>query len=99
MHQKELAALVAGASVGVGGGALGAFLVCTAGRVVARGVLDQFGEHYIALEEQSLLRTQHGAQQASADSAPGAPPAASDLSLPLAGADASVAPAYREFAR
>ena len=51
MQRKEMVALVAGASVGVGRGALGAFLACVAGRAVARSFLDQFGDHYIEPEQ------------------------------------------------
>lgn len=84
MQRKEMVALVAGASVGVGGGALGAFLACMAGQALAHGFLNQFGDHYIDLEQPTPQRVRHSAQQASLGSAPVAPPATSDLSLPNA---------------
>jgi hypothetical protein len=65
MHRTEMVALVAGTTVGIGGGALGAFLVCTAGRVVVYRFLDQFDGQYPDLEQPAPLTARHGAQQAS----------------------------------
>jgi hypothetical protein len=74
MHRKELVALVTGASVGVGGGALGAFLAWIAGEAVARRFLDQLGDQYIELAQPVLPAARHGAQRASPDSASETPP-------------------------
>jgi hypothetical protein len=40
MQRTEGVALVAGATLGLGGGALGAFLACTLGQAVAHRLLD-----------------------------------------------------------
>ena len=45
-ERTDTVALVAGATVGMGGGALGAFLACTAGRVVVDRFLDQFDDQF-----------------------------------------------------
>jgi hypothetical protein len=63
MQRNELVALAAGASVGVGGGALGAFLAWIAGGAVARRVLDPFGDQYIELRQPQLPAARHGAPQ------------------------------------
>ena len=65
MHRTEMVALVAGTTVGIGGGALGAFLVCTAGRVVVHRFLDQFDDQYLDLEQPAPLTARHGTQQVS----------------------------------
>jgi hypothetical protein len=65
MQRTEMVALVAGTTVGIGGGALGAFLVCTAGRVVVHHFLDQFDDEYLDLRPPTLLTARHGAQQTS----------------------------------
>jgi hypothetical protein len=65
MNRTEMVALVAGATVGMGGGALGAFLVCTAGRVVVHSFLDQFDDQYLDLGHPALPTARHSAQQAS----------------------------------
>jgi hypothetical protein len=65
MQRTEMVALVAGTTVGIGGGALGAFLVCTAGRVVVHRVLDQFDDQYLDLMQPIPLTARQGAQQAS----------------------------------
>jgi hypothetical protein len=65
MQRTEIVALVAGTTVGIGGGALGAFLVCTAGRVVVHRFLDPFDDQYLDLRPPTLLTARHGAQQAS----------------------------------
>jgi hypothetical protein len=51
MHRNEMMALVAGASVGVGGGMLGAFLAWTASGALVHRVLDPFGDQYIELSQ------------------------------------------------
>jgi hypothetical protein len=75
MQRNEMMALVAGASVGVGGGALGAFLAWTAGGAVARRVLDKFDDQDIELRQPALPAARHGAPQASRNSASGTPAA------------------------
>ena len=62
MQRNEMMALVAGASVGLGGGMLGAFLAWTAGGALAHRVLDPFGDQYIELSQPALLAARHGAQ-------------------------------------
>ncbi len=49
MQRTEGIALVAGATVGLGGGVLGAFVACTLGQAVAYRVLEQFSDQYIDL--------------------------------------------------
>jgi hypothetical protein len=49
MQRTEAVALVAGATVGLGGGVLGAVVACTLGQAVAYRVLDQFSDKYIDL--------------------------------------------------
>jgi hypothetical protein len=65
MHRTEMVALVAGATVGMGGGALGAFLVCTAGQIVVHRFLNQFDDQYLDLRQPALPMARHSAQQAS----------------------------------
>jgi hypothetical protein len=65
MQRTEMVALVAGTTVGIGGGALGAFLLCTAGRVVVHRVLDQFDDQYLDLRQPAPLMAGHGAHQGS----------------------------------
>ena len=60
-----MVALVAGATVGIGGGALGAFLVCTAGQVVVHRFLHQFDDQYLDLRPPAPPTARHSAQQAS----------------------------------
>ncbi|HEV8191576.1 MAG TPA: hypothetical protein VGP82_08835 [Ktedonobacterales bacterium] len=43
MQRREMLALVAGVSVGLGGGTLSAFLACTACRAMAQRVQEQSG--------------------------------------------------------
>jgi len=49
MQRIEGVALVAGATLGLGGGMLGAFVACTLGQAVAYRVLEQFSDQYIDL--------------------------------------------------
>jgi hypothetical protein len=70
MQRRDIVALVAGATVGMGGGTLGAFLVCTAGRAVARRFLDQLDDQYLDFGKPILATERHGAQQASLGGAP-----------------------------
>jgi hypothetical protein len=74
MQRTELIALVAGMSVGLGGGTLGAFLACTACRAVARDVQEQYG--YIDLGPPAPPPAAPVAQPVA--------PAAGDQNLPLA---------------
>jgi len=55
MQRTEAVALVAGATVGLGGGMLGAVVACTLGQAMAYRVLEQFGDQYIDLEPPALL--------------------------------------------
>jgi hypothetical protein len=73
MQRTEMIVLVAGVTVGLGGGALGGFLACTACQAVAHRVLDHLDRvQYIDLGPPTLPRA-----------APLAPPA-SDQNLPKA---------------
>jgi hypothetical protein len=54
MQRTEGVALVAGATLGLGGGMLGAFVACTLGQAVAYRVLEQFSGHYIDLGPPAL---------------------------------------------
>ncbi len=49
MQRTEAVALVAGATLGLGGGVLGAVVACTLGQAVAYRVLEQFSGQYIDL--------------------------------------------------
>jgi hypothetical protein len=94
MQWKEKIALVAGATVGVGGGALGAFLTCIAGGAAVRRFLDQFGDQDIELRQPAPPAARHRAQQPSLGSASTAQPTR-DQSLPQADAVGSAASASR----
>ena len=65
MQRTEMVALVAGATVGLGGGGLGAFLVCTAGQIVVHRFVHQFDDQYLDLSQPARPTAQHSAQQAS----------------------------------
>ncbi len=54
MQRTEGIALVAGATLGLGGGVLGAFVACTLGQAVAHRVLEQFSDQYIDLGPPAL---------------------------------------------
>ena len=54
MQRTEGIALVAGATLGLGGGMLGAFVACTLGQAVAYRVLEQFSDQYIDLGPPAL---------------------------------------------
>jgi len=54
MQRTEGIALVAGATLGLGGGVLGAFVACTLGQVMAHRVLEQFSDQYIDLGPPAL---------------------------------------------
>ena len=69
MQRTEMVALVSGATMGVGAGALGAFLVCTAGRVVARRFMDQFDDHVLDFGEPALPTAWRSAQAGSLNGA------------------------------
>jgi hypothetical protein len=49
MQRTEGVALVAGATLGLGGGVLGAFVACTLGQAVAYRVLEQCSDQYLDL--------------------------------------------------
>jgi hypothetical protein len=83
MQRKAMVALVAGVSVGVGAGVLGAFLAWAAAGAAARRFFAQFGDQddqHIELEQPALSGTRHCTQQVSSGSTPVMPPA-SDPSL------------------
>jgi hypothetical protein len=65
MQRTDIVALVTGATVGLGGGTLGAFLVCTAGQIVVHRFLNQFDDQYLDLRPPAPPTAQQGAQQAS----------------------------------
>jgi hypothetical protein len=65
MHRTDMVALVEGMTVGIGGGTLGAFLICTAGRVVVHRFLDQFNDQYLNFRPPTPPTARHGVQQAS----------------------------------
>src|SRR5258706_12346111 len=73
MQRTEGVALVAGATLGLGGGMLGAFVACTLGQAVAYHVLEQFGDQYIDLGPPALLAAR-----------PAGPASEQDLDLPPA---------------
>ena len=54
MQRTEGIALVAGATLGLGGGMLGAFVACTLGQAVAYRALEQFSGQYIDLGPPAL---------------------------------------------
>ena len=54
MQRTEGVALVAGATLGLGGGILGAFVACTLGQAVAYRVLEQVSGQYIDLGPPAL---------------------------------------------
>jgi len=54
MQRIEGVALVAGATLGLGGGVLGAFVACTLGQAVAYRVLEQVSDQYIDLGPPAL---------------------------------------------
>jgi hypothetical protein len=60
-----IVALVTGATVGLGGGALGAFLVCTAGQVVVHRFRAQVDDQYLDLGQPALPTARQSAQPAS----------------------------------
>jgi hypothetical protein len=62
MQRTEMVALVAGTTVGLGGGTLGAFLVCT---IVVHRFLDQFDDQYVDLGQPARPTARQSAQQAS----------------------------------
>jgi len=84
MQRKAMVALVAGMSVGVGAGVLGAFLAWAAAGAAARRFLGQFDDQDdqgIELPQSALQVAQHTRQQTSPGGAPLMLPA-SDQSLP-----------------
>jgi hypothetical protein len=66
--------LVAGATLGLGGGMLGAFVACTLGQALAYRVLEQFGGQYIDLGPPAGLAARP-AEPASEQDLPHLPPA------------------------
>ena len=54
MQRTEGVALAAGATVGLGGGMLGALVACTLGQAMAYRVLEQFSDQYIDLGPPAL---------------------------------------------
>ena len=92
MQRTEGVALVAGATLGLGGGVLGAFVACTLGQAMAHRVLEQFSDQYIDLSQLAPPTVRHSAQQASLSRA-SVTTSASDQSLPNVGAAPAAAPA------
>lgn len=85
MQRSDVVVMVAGTTIGVGGGALGSFLACTAGRVLARRFLDQ--NRYIDLGPAGSRAVRTCSAPATQRSAPVAPPACNqdrDQELPRA---------------
>ena len=74
MQRTEGVALVAGATLGLGGGMLGAFVACTLGQAMAYRVLEQFSDPYIGLGPPALPAAQP-AGPASEQDLPHLPPA------------------------
>jgi hypothetical protein len=74
MQRTERVALVAGATLGLGGGMLGAFVACTLGQAVAYHVLEQFSDQYIDLGPPALPAARP-AEPASEQDLPHLPPA------------------------
>ena len=64
MQRTEIGALLAGTTLGMGGGALGAFFVCMAGRALAHRLFDESDSLYIELR-QAASQARHYAQQPS----------------------------------
>ena len=75
MQRIEGVALVAGATLGLGGGILGAFVACTLGQAVAYRVLEQVSGQYIDLGPPALPAARP-AEPASEQELPHLPPAA-----------------------
>jgi hypothetical protein len=65
MQRTEMVALVAGATVGLGGGGLGAFLVCRAGQRVVHRFMNQIDDQYLDLRQPDRPTVRHNTQQAS----------------------------------
>jgi hypothetical protein len=76
MQRIEGVALVAGATLGLGGGMLGAFVACTLGQAMAHRVLEQFSGQYIDLGPPALpaARPAGQAEPASEQDLPHLPP-------------------------
>jgi hypothetical protein len=74
MQRIEGVALVAGATLGLGGGVLGAFVACTLGQAVAYRVLEQVCDPYIDLGPPAR-RAARPAEPASDQDLPHLPPA------------------------
>src|SRR5262249_36304389 len=81
MQRRDLVTFVAGVTVGMGGGTLGAFLACAAGRVLAYRYRDHYG--YVDLGQPGSPVALPRVPQATQRSAPGTPPA-HDQDLPTA---------------
>jgi hypothetical protein len=75
MQRNEVVALVAGASIGMGGGPLGAFVAWAACGAAARHFLDRLGDQDIELRQPAAPGVQYGAEQVNAGSAPVTQPA------------------------
>ena len=63
MQRTEAVALVAGATLGLGGGVLGAVVACTLGQAVAYRVLEQFSDQCIDLGPPALPATRPASEQ------------------------------------
>ena len=82
MQRNDMVALVAGTSIGVVGGALGAVLACTAGEATLYHLLDRFsfGDQYVVLRPPAVPTAQRTDLQTSLDGTSLSPPAGA---LPL----------------
>jgi hypothetical protein len=67
MQRTEGVALVAGATLGLGGGMLGAFVACTLGQAVAYRVLEQLSDQYIDLGPPALPAARPAGQASEQD--------------------------------
>jgi len=63
MQRTEGVALIAGATVGLGGGALAAFVACMLGQAVAYRVLEQVSDEYLDLGPPALPAAQPASEQ------------------------------------
>jgi hypothetical protein len=63
MQRTEGVALVAGTTLGLGGGALAAFVACMLGQAMAHRVLKQVTDQYLDLGPPALLAAQPASEQ------------------------------------
>jgi hypothetical protein len=87
MQRTEAVALVAGATLGLGGGMLGALVACTLGQAMAYRVLEQVSDQYIDLGPPALpaARPAGPAEPASEQDLPHLPPVAVTVAVRACG--------------